>query len=392
MPARNSSIPLRLEQFESRELPAATPWNLALGYNDQGVGKVRYMETQYTVKTFATGDQLDYFAPLYPSQELRVAVGDVNRDGINDIITANGPNITARSGPSVFCPATVRIFDGATLPGPLDTGTNGPRLIAGFVVPWKVGGSFVAAGDLDGDGYAEVVAGRDIRQIGTDLPKGPNQVAVYSGRDLTNLAPASTPTPRAAFMGIEDPNWWGGTPVGVGDVSGDGRADVVVSTGHRGGPRTAVWDGPRLVLGGLRKVCVDFFAADTSDRSGITLAVTDMNRDGYAEVLAGAQTGVSRPFARVHDGRGLATGVGSGYREVGISPSIPISELVGGLRLAVKDFNGDKIPDVAMSHLDGMKVSLYQGIGRVDTVPLLMHLDPFAPALVGMNHGGVWVG
>src|SRR5260370_431988 len=71
---------------------------------------------------------------------VRVAVGDVNGDGVPDLITAAGPG----GGPHV------KIFDGAT-----------GNLIASFFAydPSFTGGVYVAAGDVNGDGHADIITG-----------------------------------------------------------------------------------------------------------------------------------------------------------------------------------------------------------------------------------------
>src|SRR5439155_16076687 len=91
---------------------------------------------------------------------VRVAVGDVSGDGFPDIITAPGPG----GGPDIH------VYDGRT-----------GALIKRFWAfdPNFTGGSFVAAGDVNGDGFADII-------IGADSGGGPN-VAVISGKDHTVL-------------------------------------------------------------------------------------------------------------------------------------------------------------------------------------------------------------
>jgi hypothetical protein len=84
-----------------------------------------------------------------------VAAGDVTGDGVAEIVTGAGPG----GGPHV------RVF---SLSG-------GPREIAGFMAydPAFLGGVFVASGDLNGDGLAEIITGPG--------PGGAGQVRVFSG-------------------------------------------------------------------------------------------------------------------------------------------------------------------------------------------------------------------
>src|SRR5439155_27166985 len=71
---------------------------------------------------------------------VRVATGDVNGDGVPDIITAPG----AGGGPHI------KVFDGAT-----------GQLITQFMAytPSFAGGVYVAAGDVNGDGKADIITG-----------------------------------------------------------------------------------------------------------------------------------------------------------------------------------------------------------------------------------------
>src|SRR5207247_1796013 len=98
--------------------------------------------------------------------------------------------------------------------------------------PAFTGGVFVAAGDIDGDGKAEVV-------ISPDQGGGP-RVRVFHGGDLGVMAD---------FLGIDDLNFRGGTRVAVGGVNADGRGGLAVNLlansfggdpASRGGVRVAV--------------------------------------------------------------------------------------------------------------------------------------------------------
>src|SRR5207248_442428 len=84
-----------------------------------------------------------------------------------------------------------------------------------------------------------------------------------------------------------DPSFTGGVSVRAGDVNGDGRADVVTGAGAGGGPHVQVFSGVDL------SVLQSFFAFDPSFTGGVFVGVADMDGDGRAEVVAG---GVQSPF------------------------------------------------------------------------------------------------
>jgi len=111
----------------------------------------------------------------------------------------------------------------------------------------------------------------------------PAEVRVCSGGDGTLLR---TFTPYGAFLG--------GVFVAAGDVSGDGFADIVTGAGEGGGPHVQVFDG---VTGAVR---LSFMAYEPSFGGGVRVAVGDVNGDGRADIIAGA--GPGRPAAvRVFD-------------------------------------------------------------------------------------------
>ncbi len=179
---------------------------------------------------------------------VRVAVGDVNGDGMPDIICGAGPG----GGPEV------RVFDGKTF-----------QMIRDFqALPVQfTGGVFVAAGDVNGDGFADIITA-------ADAGGGP-QVTITSGKDGSQLASFYATTP----------SFTGGIRVAAGDLSGTGFADVIAAAGPGGGPQVTIFDGKSLSL------LTAFYALPSTFTGGMFIAAGDVNSDGKADIIVGAEKG-----------------------------------------------------------------------------------------------------
>lgn len=222
------------------------------GYPDLVVGAGRGGGPQVKVYDGKTGDTLASFFAYDPSFTggVRVAVGDLNGDGRGEIITGAG----AGGGPQV------NVFDGA-----------GKELASGFAYDSGfLGGVRVAAGDLDGDGRAEIVTA-------PGAGGGPDVRTFQLGTGLQQLRPVGS------FFAYAT-TFTGGVSVAAGDVDGDGRAEIVTGAGPGGGPQVSVFTGAGQSV-------ASFFAFDSSFTGGVRVAAADLTGDGKAEVIAGAGPG-----------------------------------------------------------------------------------------------------
>ncbi|QGJ70710.1 Hypothetical protein PBC10988_24080 [Planctomycetales bacterium 10988] len=209
--------------------------------------------TPGTVRVFDTGgNELLNFNPYTAAFEggIRVATGDINGDGILDIVTAAGPT----GGPHI------QVFDS----------TNG-QLINGGVNnfyaynPAFTGGVYVAVGDVNDDGFDDIITG-------ADAGGGPH-IKVFSGQD------GSVITEFFAY----DPSFIGGVRVAAGDINGDAKADIITAPGASGGPHIRVFSG---VTGQqLAGPTTNFFAYDPNFFGGVFVAAGDVNNDGKDDII-----------------------------------------------------------------------------------------------------------
>ena len=209
--------------------------------------------------------------------QVRTAFGDVNGDAIQDLIAVTGPGLAATGA---VVPTRAVVLDGRDFRTPL------VPVFDPFGDPNFTGGGFVAAGDIDGDRRAEFA-------FTPDVSGGPR--VVIDSFPGTN-APAAA-TLRRSFLGIDDPAFRGGARPALGDLNGDGFADLSVAAGFGGGPRVAVYNGFTLLTtsGQPPRLVPDFFAfpgADTGTlRNGVFVASGDINGDGFADLVFGGGPG-----------------------------------------------------------------------------------------------------
>ena len=307
------------------------------------------------VKIFSgAGDSVASFSPYGDAfnSGIRVATGDVTGDGVAEIITAAG----AGGGPHV------KIFDGVA---------NEELYSFEPFSAAPAGGIHVAAGDLDGDGRADVV-------VATGPGGGPH-VKVFSG---AGFSPGIVP-PEVSYIPF------GGSPLGgirvaTGDVNGDGRPDLVVAgvvngrrrvevlksnkngdphanremwtwgddavpEGDQFGIATGDLDGDGLVelaTGGSlplalvwsprTNVTMDFFAYSAGFTGGVRVASGDVNGDGIHDLIVGPGAGAV-PHVKVFDGRTGQLFHSFFAYDVGFT---------GGVFVAAGDVNGDGAADI----------------------------------------------
>ena len=144
----------------------------------------------------------------------------------------------------------------------------------------------IAFGDVNGDGMPDFIFanGQDSAPLVTVI----NGIFAFNlgGKllDLSHLDPASILAQYYAF----EPTFLGGVSLGVGDLNGDGKAEIVTGAGIGGGPRVRVVsfngnpDPSQAVT-----TTADFFGYEPTFRGGVNVAVGDTTGDGSADIILG---------------------------------------------------------------------------------------------------------
>jgi hypothetical protein len=216
-----------------------------------------------------------------------VAVGDVNGDGVPDIITGAGPG----GGPQV------EVIDGSKLGQVQANGQIDPSaLLASFFAysPSFAGGVTVAARDVNGDGHVDIVTGAG--------PGGGPAVKVIDGTQLGQVqgnGQIADGALLASFFAYEA-TFSGGVFVAVGDVDGDGHAEVITGPGAGHSSLVEVFNGANLP-----QVQGSFNAYPATFTGGVRVGAVDVSGNGLADIITGAGPG-GGPAVEVFDGQSLS--------------------------------------------------------------------------------------
>jgi len=265
-------------------------------------------------------------------------VGDVNGDGTADMAF---PEQAADSSAGRI----VVVLGGENIPS-FDSPAVGSR---GFVIRGRPGsrlGKVAAAGDVNGDGIADIVAGAF-----TDNAAGTNAGAAYvifGTRSPADIDLAALGGAGFVISGDQD-DYLGASVDGAGDLNGDGRADVVI--------------------GG--------FNAGTGGGSGAGEAYVVFGRPGTATVEVHAPSFASQGIVVKNGGGAANDQFGAAVRNVG-------------------DFDGDGLPDIGVwatsNTLPQRMKSAWVAFGRQTpgTIDVSLgggvKIDPPAPASPTPDH------
>lgn len=223
------------------------------------------------------------------------SAGDINGDGFDDLIVGDSTDLNG---------VAYIVFGKASGFAAIDLGTLAPP--AGFAIvgdasSQSLGRSVSAAGDVNGDGFADLIVGAYLGNSG-GMSSGQAYVIFGKASGYNSIFALSTLTPSAGFMiqGDAAGDWAGLSVSGAGDVNGDGISDIVV--GAPLADRTGKDAGDVYVIFGKRTPFANIDLTSLSPNDGFVIhgaapgdnlghsvsLAGDINGDHHADLIIGA--------------------------------------------------------------------------------------------------------
>lgn len=291
------------------------------------------------VLNLTNGTQYSYFGSSV------AAAGDVNGDGYGDVLVgAYGYTV----GSTYFIGAAYLYFGGSPMDSVPDLEFYGGQYYGEF------GYSVAGAGDLDGDGYDDILIGEPYNSS-DGMYRGAAYV-YFGGADMDAA-------PDLVFHGTDNNDYLGTCVAGAGDLNGDGRPDIVIGAiysdlgGSSSGEARVYFGGPAMD----NSTDLSLPGHGAGDGFGSAAAAAgDLNGDGsgdlivgaYLNTSAGSYTGAAYVYFGGPSLDGVADVVLSGEKAM----SYFGSSVAGGF-----DLNQDGYDDIAVGAPQDSTFAAYAG-------------------------------
>lgn len=311
--------------------------------------------TQDSASVEDTGETADRFGSA-------LAAGDLNGDSFADLaIGVPGENSGAGAVNVLYGTETGLASSGDQL------WTQDSAGIAGTSESGDAFGGALAAGDLDGDGKADLLVGASSEDLGSATDAGIGHVLFGTDSGLSSTDNQAWSQDSAD---IEDSSESGdrfGFSVAIGDVDGDGVGDAIFGVSKEDVGSAVDAGAINVIFGtngaGLTAADDQYRdqnstgiegAAETGDQFGFSLTSDDFDGDGRADLAAGVpgeDLGSKVDAGAVHVFYGTATGLGSADDQLltqdfpGIGGASEKGDLMGNA-VSSGDFDGDGFADL----------------------------------------------
>ena len=316
--------------------------------------------------------------------------GDVNGDGRADLLVgAHGADPLGRSNAG----STYVVFGGSS-GAPVDLAVLGDRgfRIDGTTASERAGWTVAPAGDVNGDGRADVLVGALFGDHNLRESSGSAYV-VFGASATASVDLAALGDRGFRIDGAAARDFTGEAIAPAGDVNGDGKGDVLVGATFADNNGRESSGSAYVVYGKSSASTIDLAAlgeqgiridgAAAGDGVGASVAAGDVNADGQRDVLVGATfadnngrqgSGSLYVLSNVGSGTGIDLAAPGGA-VVRIDGAAAL-DLAAGSVAVVGDANGDARTDVIVGSAGA------DGNGRRDSgSAYVVYLDATKPAV-----------
>lgn len=264
------------------------------------------------------------------------SAGDVNGDGYSDVIV--GAYLYSNGE---FQEGAAYVYHGS----PSGIGSSPASILEINIVQALFGYSVACAGDVNGDGYSDVIVGASYYSNGESLE---GAIFVYNGS-------ATGINTTAAFISESNQAYakFGYSVASAGDVNGDGYSDIIAgATEYSNGES---YEGAAFVFhGSATSISTTFAARVESNQAysgmGVSVAAAgDVNGDGYSDVIVGAYL-----YDNGENGEGIFYIYHGSATGISTTPAASVESNQAGAGLGVSvsgagDVNGDGYSDVIVA-------------------------------------------
>jgi hypothetical protein len=255
-----------------------------------------------TIAGASAGDFLGY----------ALTAGDVNGDGIADIITA--ASAASPDATRAHAGKTYVVFGSPDLGGLVDVAQDQQDFTILGVEAEDLLPNFAASGDVNGDGKDDILLGTH-KADGPDNKRedGGEAYVIFGKDDLKGVLDLASGDGFATIYGAEAQDWLGFYTIAA-DVNGDGIDDIVVSARNADGTENGrnncgeIYlifgrkELPKVIDIAEGKQDATILGADPNDLLGHSLAAGDIDGDGTTDVIAGAPAAGSLDNSRAQAG------------------------------------------------------------------------------------------
>ena len=269
--------------------------------------------------------------------------GDVNGDGYADVVVGAYKSSSQVGRAYVY-------YGGPTPDATADLVLTGEAMGDSF--GWSVG----TAGDMNGDGYADIYAGAP-RALAGSVPAAGRAYVYYGG------ASADTTVDLVLTGDEASNNFFGHRGGTAGDVNGDGYSDLIVGAYHWEW-NTSVGRAYVYLGGPVPNTIVDLVLTGevAGDRFGNSVGTAgDVNGDGLADLIIGAD---GNDAGGTQAGRAYVMSVDFGPTGIGVPPTTAGDLALSGPRPNPLRGSGGAAFDFVLPAPDRVRLTLYNLAGR----------------------------